>query len=134
MSSIYFLKTDQSQITVRVGVGTIGNAGTVAKKFRPGDSGVVDVASSTPESSGNIPDTSLGASADLLGSVLVVITAIKLGENDNLDQAFENLFMSITLNGGLDGEQTFKIGDSDKSKFVDTKSIVASKAIKFQSN
>jgi hypothetical protein len=132
MSSIYFLRNDGSQVDFEVTVGTIGNAGTVAKKFRPGDSGVVIVGSSTPESNGNISRTPLGVSADLISSVLVIQTVILLGKNDDLDRAFDNLFMSVTLNGGLDGEQTFKITDADKSKFEPPKSIVVVKAIKFQ--
>lgn len=132
MSNIYFLRNDQSPVDFNVQVGTIGNVGAVAKKLRTGGN-VEIVGSSTPQSSGNIAKTELGFSSDLIGSVLVVVVSVKLGKKDNLNQAFENLFMAVTLNGGLDGEQTYKITDAEKTKFEDTKSIVATKAIKLQS-
>ncbi|HEX5153288.1 MAG TPA: hypothetical protein VFW07_17680 [Parafilimonas sp.] len=132
MSDIYFLKNDQSSIDFEVQVGTIGNVGTVAKKFRAGNSGVQIVGTSSSSNGGDIETTNLGISLDLIGSVLVVTTGIILGKKDDLNQAFENLFMAVTLTGGLDGKQVYKINDTEKSKFEDTRSIVAAKAIKLQ--
>ena len=112
-------------------VGTIGNAGTVIKRWRSGGSNQ-GYPSSNPENNGSITGCDLGVSTELIGSTIVITTGILLGQNDNLDQAFQNLSIKITLRGGLDGDQTYKIGDTEKSKFPDNKSIVAAKAIKLQ--
>lgn len=133
MSNIYYLKNDQSQINFKIEVGTRGNAGTVAKKWRSGGS-VEFIAKSMPTDNGNIPVTSLGISSELIASNLVIDTGILLDgfSDDEMDQEFSNLFMKVTLYGGLDGEQYFNIDDKEKKEFKDQKLIVITKSIKLQ--
>lgn len=131
MSNIYHLLNDDSEISIAVKVGTIGNASTVVTKHRVGGSFVV-VIKSGKTAAGNIPKKKIGPASELVSSVLVVDTAILLDgvpENE-LDQAFENLFMRVSFFGGIDGEQFYDVVPSEKKQFMDKRLIVATKAIK----
>jgi hypothetical protein len=131
MSNIYHLVSNGNDINLQVRVGTIGNASTVATRHRAGGS-FEEVAKSTKSAAGNIPQKKIGISSELIGSTLVVDTAILLDgiPKEQLDQTFENLFLRVTLFGGLDGEQFFDIVPSEKKQFMEKRLIVASKAIK----
>jgi hypothetical protein len=131
MSNSYHLKNDNSDISVRVKVGTIGNASTIVTKHRSGGT-FEEVAASANTAAGNIPKKQIGVSAELISSTLVTDVAILLDgvPKNQLDQAFENLFVRVTLFGGLDGEQFYDIGPNEKKQFMDKRLIVASKAIK----
>jgi hypothetical protein len=124
MSNNYILNNDPSPISFEVKVGTTVAVGTVVTRLLPDDS-VVDVATSDPAASGNIPNTPLGASSALIDSSLIVTTTLKAGEADDLDQVFQDLAMKVTLHGGADGDQTFKVANADKKKFPADRSIVA---------
>jgi len=131
MSNIYHLISNGNDIELQVRVGTIGNASTIATRHRAGGS-FEEVAKSGKTAAGNIPRKKIGISSDLIGSTLVVDTAILLDgvPKDQLDQAFENLFLRVTLFGGIDGEQFYEIVPSEKKQFMEKKLIVATKAIK----
>lgn len=131
MSNSYHLRNDNSEISLKVKVGTIGNASTIATKNRSGGS-FEEVAASPATANGNINKKKIGISSDLLGSTIVVDVAILLDgvPKNQLDQAFENLFVRVTFFGGLDGEQFYDIGPNEKKQFMDKTLIIASKAIK----
>lgn len=131
MSNSYHLRNDNSEISLKVKVGTIGNASTIATKNRSGGS-FEEVAASPATANGNISKKKIGISSDLLGSTIVVDVAILLDgvPKNQLDQAFENLFVRVTFFGGLDGEQFYDIGPNEKKQFMDKTLIIASKAIK----
>ena len=131
MSNSYHLRNDNSEISLKVKVGTIGNASTIATKNRSGGS-FEEVAASPATANGNISKKKIGISSDLLGSTIVVDIAILLDgvPKNQLDQAFENLFVRVTFFGGLDGEQFYDIGPNEKKQFMDKTLIIASKAIK----
>lgn len=131
MSNIYHLLNTVGDVSLQVKIGTIGNASTVATKHRVGGS-FEELARSAKNAAGNVTKKKIGTSAELIGSTLVVDTAILLDgvPAAQLDQAFENFFLRVTLYGGLDGEQFFDIAPSEKKQFMDKRLIVASKAIK----
>ena len=131
MSNSYHLRNDNSEISLKVKVGTIGNASTIATKNRSGGS-FEEVAASPATANGNISKKKIGISSDLLSSTIVVDVAILLDgvPKNQLDQAFENLFVRVTFFGGLDGEQFYDIGPNEKKQFMDKTLIIASKAIK----
>ena len=132
MNAIYYLKNDKSKITFEVQVGTIGNAVTVPTIRRTGGS-IIDLQSSI-DGSGSIPKSPMGISADLLNSALVVTTMVLFGKADDLDQALNNLSMTVTLHGGLDGDQSYNIVNAEKSAFIDHRCILATKVIKLKDN
>jgi hypothetical protein len=132
MSNIYYLKNSNDPISFSVQIGTIGNPAIVASIKRTGNTYV-----KVPAVQGvdfNIPNTALGASADLIGSVLLITSMIAFTATDDLEQAFANLSITITLTGGLDGPQNFVLLDADKTEFANTNSIVASQVVKLQTN
>ncbi len=131
MSNIYHLISNANDIAIQVKVGTIGNPSSIVTKHRVGGS-FEEVARSAKNAAGNIPRKKIGIASDLIGSTLVVDTAILLDgvPKEQLDQAFENLFLRVTLFGGLDGEQFYDIAPSEKKQFMEKKLIVTSKAIK----
>ncbi len=131
MSNIYHLLNNANDISLQVKVGTIGNPSTIATKHRVGGS-FEEVARSAKNAAGNVAKKKIGVSSELIGSTLVIDTAILLDgvPANQLDQAFENLFLRVTLFGGLDGEQFYDIAPSEKKQFMDKKLIVASKAVK----
>lgn len=131
MSNIYHLKPDNSSISIQVEVGTIGNASSVATKRKSGGT-FTEIARSVKTANGNIPRKKAGTSADLAGSTIVVDVAVLLDgvPKNQLDQAFENLFVRVTLSGGIDGNQFYDVGSGDKNQFMEKRLIVASKAIK----
>ena len=132
MSNSYHLRNDNSEIGIKVKVGTIGNAVSRATRFRSGGS-FEDVAKSAKsDASGAISTTKIGISNELIGATIVVDVAILLEgvPKNQLDQAFENLFVRVTLFGGLDVEQFYDITTIEKKQFMDKRLIVASKAIK----
>ena len=131
MSNTYHLRNNDSEIRIRVQVGTIGNASSIATKRRSGGS-FEEIAKSAKTAAGNIPTKKVGISNELIGATIVVDEAILLEgvPKNQLDQAFENLFVRVTLFGGLDGEQFYDITTSEKKQFMEKRLIVASKAIK----
>ncbi len=131
MSNIYHLISNANDIAIQIKVGTIGNPSSIVTKHRVGGS-FEEVARSAKNAAGNIPRKKIGIASDLIGSTLVVDTAILLDgvPKEQLDQAFENLFLRVTLFGGLDGEQFYDIAPSEKKQFMEKKLIVTSKAIK----
>ena len=131
MSNSYHLRSDGSTVSVKVQVGTIGNASSSVTKHRSGGSFEV-VARSAKTAAGNIPKTAAGTSKDLIGQVIVTDVAILLDgvPKSQLDQAFQQLFVRVTISGGIDGEQFFDISPNEKKQFMDKRLIVASKAIK----
>jgi hypothetical protein len=133
MSNIYYLRNSQDPISFSVKVGTIGNPATSVALRRSGNS--VKIIPVTPDpQTFNIPDTALGASADIAGATLVVTMVISFSSQDDLDQALANLFMSVTLSGGLDGTQSYTLLSTEKTLYASKKIIVAMKAIKLQTN
>jgi hypothetical protein len=131
MSITYNLNNNSSAISCEVNVGTTVAAATAVTKILS-DNTVVDVASSDPAASGNLPITPIGSSAALIKSSLVATTTLKAGKADNLDQVFQNLVMEVTLHGGPDGDQTFPVANADKTEFPATRSIVAMIVVDFQ--
>ncbi len=130
MSNSYHLVANSNDITIQVKVGTIGNASTLVTKHRQG--GSFEIVAKSNTAAGNVAKKKIGISSDLIGSTLVIDTAILLDgvPNSQLDQAFENLFLRVTLFGGLDGQQFFDIVPSEKKQFMEKRLIVASKAVK----
>lgn len=131
MSNSYHLKTDNSDISVAAKIGTIGIASTIVTKRRSGGS-FEEIVRSTKTAAGNISKKKVGISNDLVGSTIVADLAVLLDgvPKNQLDQAFENLFFRVTLSGGLDGEQIFDVGPTEKKQFMDKRLVVASIAIK----
>ena len=131
MSNAYHLMNNSNTINIQVKVGTTGNPSSIVTKHRSGGS-FEEVASSAKTAAGNIPKKKIGIASELIGSTIVTDVAILLDgiPKNQLDQAFENLFVRVTLFGGLDGEQFFDIAPSEKKQFMEKRLIVASKAIK----
>ena len=133
MSNIYYLRNNQDPISFSVQIGTIGNPATSVTLRRSGNS--VKPITVTPDpQTFNIPNTALGVSADIVGATLVVTVLISFSGQDDLDQAFANLFLSVTLNDGLDGTQSYTLLSTEKTLYASKKIIVAVKAIKLQTN
>ena len=128
MENTYRLKKDNSEIKIKVKVGTIGNASTIVSE----KGAVGEILKSKPEDNGNINKRKLGVSGELINTTIIADLAILLDgvPKNQLDQAFENLFVRVTLFGGADGEQSFDIGPGEKLQFNDKKLIVAAKEIK----
>lgn len=133
MSNTYYLVNNSNEINLKVKVGTRGNAGTVIKKWRSGNS-VVTILKSDPNSNGNISNHVIGIASQLIGSTLTIDTAILLdGFSDSeIDQEFTNVFMEITMQGGLDGEQKYYVDKNEKKEYKGQKLIVITKAIKLK--
>ena len=112
-------------------MGTIGNASTIVSE----KGAVGEILKSKPEDNGSINKRKLGLSDDLVNKTIISDLAILLDgvPSNQLDQAFENLFVRVTLFGGADGEQSFDIGPGEKLQFNDKKLIVAAKEIKMTS-
>lgn len=130
MSNSYHLKKDNAEIGVSARVGTIGIASTIVTKRRSGGS-FEEIARSI-HADGNILPKKAGVSTDLIGATVVADLAVLLDgvPQNELDQAFENIFFRVTLLGGLDGEQIFEVRPAEKKQFMDKRLIVASVAIK----
>lgn len=132
MSNIYYLRNNSDPISFSVQIGTIGNPAVAASIKRSGNSYV-----SVPVTQGanfNVASTPLGISSDLSGAVFLVTSLIAFSATDNLDQAFANLSITLTLTGGLDGPQSFGLQPSDKTEFPNTNTIVTSMVVKLQTN
>lgn len=132
MSNIYYLRNNNDPISFSVNIGTIGNPALAASLKRSGN--VYVKVPTQQNASFNIPVTALGISSDLIGSVLLITALIVFAAGDDLDQAFANLSMGITLSGGLDGIQRFSLQNADKTEYQNTRSIVASLVVKLQTN
>ncbi len=133
MSNIYYLRNNQDPISFSVQIGTIGNPATSVTLRRSGNS-VKPITVIPDPQTFNIPNTALGVSTDIVGATLVVTVLISFSGQDDLDQAFANLFLSVTLNGGLDGTQSYTLLSTEKTLYDSKKIIVAVKAIKLQTN
>jgi hypothetical protein len=133
MSNIYYLRNNQDPISFAVQIGTIGNPATNVTLRRSGNS-IKNIPVTPNPQTFDIPNTPLGISADIVGATLVVTVLISFSGQDDLDQAFANLFMSVTLSGGLDGTQSYSLLSTEKTLYASKKIIVAVKAIKLQTN
>lgn len=133
MSNIYYLRNNQDPISFSVKIGTIGNPATNVTLRRSGNS-VKNIPVTPDPQTFNIPNTALGISADIVGATLVVTVLISFSGQDDLNQAFANLFLSVTLSGGLDGTQSYTLLSTEKTLYASKKIIVAVKAIKLQTN
>ena len=131
MENTYRLNNDNSEIKIKVKVGTIGNASTIVSE----KGAVGEILKSKPGDNGDINKKKLGISDKLINTTIIADLAILLDgvPKNQLDQAFENLFVRVTLFGGPDGEQSFDIGPAEKLQFNDKRLIVAAKEIKMTS-
>ncbi len=154
MSNIYYLRNNQDPVSFEIRIGTIGNPATNVTLRRSGSSvKKVNVtqdpdATGTPASSPkntpipvtpdpktfNIPLTELGISAELIGATMVVTLAVLFTAQDDLKQALAGLTTTVYLSGGLDGTQTYPLLDTDKTLYPGQSLIVATIAIKLQTN
>lgn len=154
MSNIYYLRNNQDPVSFEVQIGTIGNPATNVTLRRSGSSvkkvSVTLDATTAPASppgdtntpvpldpdraTFNIPPTRLGISAELVGATMVVTLAVLFTAQDDLKQALAGLTMTVYLSGGLDGTQSYTLQDSDKTLYAGQLLIVASQAIKLQTN
>ncbi len=130
MVRTYFIKTDDSPIKVKVTVTSIGMAGTIVQRKRTG--GAVETLKESTNATGSIPKFTVGNSSDVVNSALVINTIIDLANVDPAlwQDAFNDLDITYSLSGGVDGDQDFECDSDDKFHIQDNKFIVASKAIK----
>lgn len=133
MSSIYYLRNNQDPISFNVQIGTIGNpAANVTLRRSGGSSKRIEI---TPDpATFNIPETQLGISSELAGATMVLTLAILFTAQDDLNQALAGLSVTVSLSGGLDGVQSYTLLDSEKTLYANQLLIVATKAVKLQTN
>ena len=129
---IYFLKKDNSPVSVEVTPHSIGIISTVVQIKKSGGT-VVDLGDSDSDATGKIPALSIGQFPELVDSVLVITIVINLSNvpKGQWDTVFENLRVTYLMQGGVDGNQPFNLDNDDKFQIMGKKIIVASKAIKF---
>lgn len=133
MSNIYYLRNNADPITFNVQIGTTGNpAANVSIRRSGGSVKQIDIMPD-PETF-NIPETALGISAELAGASMVVTLVILFTAQDDLDQALAHLSVTVSLSGGLDGTQSYVLQNSEKTLYAKQLLIVATKAIKLQTN
>jgi hypothetical protein len=132
---IYFLRNDKTTVSVSVTPVTIGIASTVVKLKKSGGS-IVDVGDSGRNATGKVNLTSAGKSSDLLNAVLVVTTIVNLTAvpKNQWDVIFQNLRITYHLEGGVDRVQDFNVDNDDKTRIMENKFIIATKAIKFNTH
>jgi hypothetical protein len=132
MSSIYHVNLNKAKISIKVDVSTIGSCAISIKKFRKGNS-INDIVVSKPNNNGNIARVNIGTSDELIGSTILVTAAVIFTATQNIQQAFDGFRMEANLSGGLDGPQIYEATKNDKTLFSQTRSMVATIAIKLQS-
>lgn len=130
MVRTYFINKDDAPVKLKVTVNSIGIASSIVQRKRSG--GSVELLKESKNATGSIPNFTVGASKDIINSTLVINSIIDLANVDTSlwDDAFNDLDIRYTLNGGVDGEQEYECDSDDKFRIQDNKFIVASKAIK----